>query len=34
MISYEVSFGAVVLSLFIVVGTSNLSNIIESQENV
>jgi len=34
MISYEVSFGAVVLSLLIVVGTSNISNIIESQQNV
>ena len=34
MISYEVSFGAVVLSLLIVVGTSNITNIIESQQNV
>ena len=34
MISYEVSFGAVILSLLIVVGTLNISNIIESQKNV
>lgn len=34
MISYEVSFGAVILSVILVVGSLNFSNIVESQKNV
>lgn len=34
MISYEVSFGAVILSVLLVTGTLNFSNIVESQQNV
>lgn len=34
MISYEVSFGAVILSVILVVGSLNFSNIVESQQHV
>jgi len=34
MISYEVSFGAVILSVILVAGSLNFSNIVESQKNV
>jgi NADH:ubiquinone oxidoreductase subunit H len=34
MISYEVSFGAVILSVLLVTGTLNFSNIVESQKNI
>lgn len=34
MISYEVSFGAVILSVILVVGSLNFSNIVESQKNI
>lgn len=34
MISYEVSFGAVILSVILVVGSLNFSNIVESQQNI
>lgn len=34
MISYEVSFGAVILSVILVAGSLNFSNIVESQQNI
>jgi NADH-quinone oxidoreductase subunit H len=34
MISYEVSFGAVILSVLLVTGTLNFSNVVESQKNI